>query len=188
MLLPAQDDDAGQLCIPTRERVGVGQAVRVEVSFGALADEVVLAGTVARIWPHREDGTPRIVVRVSAEHADRVRYVEEIVQGERAAAARAHHRVKADLRVRWRWAHGEHRSRLADISRGGAFVVSDRLPELGSPLEIEIDVDETLPLGVEGVVSWLRPRGERSGFGVMFKVPDRSVAARLSDVVRRLEA
>ena len=67
-------------------------------------------------------------------------------------------------------------------------MVSDRLPEVGSPLELEIDTEDTLPLGVEATVSWLRPRGERSGFGVMFKVPDRSVAARLSDVVRRLEA
>jgi hypothetical protein len=188
MLLPAQDDDVGRLCVSSRERVSIGEAVRVEVSFGALADEVVLAGTVDEVWRPPGEGTPRIVVRVVTGHADRLRYVEEIVHGERAAAARAHRRIKANLRVRWRWAHGEHRSRLADISRGGAFVVSDRLPEVGSPLEIEIDVDETFPLGVEGVVSWLRPRGERSGFGVMFKVPDRSVAARLSDVVRRLEA
>jgi hypothetical protein len=188
MLLPAQDDDAGQLCLPSRERVEVGEAVRVEVSFGALADEVVLSGTVAQIRHRPGGGTPRIVVRVAPEHSDRLRYVEEIVQGERAAAARAHRRIQASLRVRWRWAHGEHRSRLADISRGGAFVVSDRLPEVGSALELEIDTEDTFPLGVEATVSWLRPRGERAGFGVMFKVPDRTVAARLSDVVRRLEA
>lgn len=176
---------APRLRIFTRERVRTGDRVRVEVSFGALADEVVLSGQVTEI----ESGeAPRVDIRIVAEHAERVRYVREVLSGDRVAAARSHRRVVASLSVRWSEAGVGRDGRISDLSRGGAFIVSDRPPQIGAVVDLDLDLGGAERLQVSSVVSWIRRAGTQPGFGVSFRLKDRDAAARLTEAVRRLES
>src|SRR3546814_859595 len=65
---------AGLLTIPSRESVDVGAEIRVEISFGPMADEITLRGLVEEITP-RGDRVPLIAIRIDPDHAPRVRYI-----------------------------------------------------------------------------------------------------------------
>jgi hypothetical protein len=248
-IAPEAPGDAGRLQLRSRENVLVGEAVRVEISFGPLADEVTLACVVARVEPNEHGGPDTVELRIVADHGERVAYIREVLGGQREASARKHRRVPTDLPVRWRvddrrnpsstrWASlgsGEHAqagpggnpgrrgaelgsltkgapagsdasaavaaeagapaptrpatsSRLGDLSRGGAFVISRDLPEIGARVELEIPGLSGAALRISSVVSWVRRKGSLAGFGVNFKFDDRDTAAELSEVVRAQEA
>jgi hypothetical protein len=184
MILPPEGEDAGGLVIPSREPVTPFEHVHVEISFGPLVDEVVLDARVTEI----REAPREIVVRIDPADHERVRYVRQVLFGGRRASARTHRRVNAHVTVRWRWAEGEHLGRLADLSRGGAFIESRRVPPLGCAIEIDFDLDEEPPMRVRSVVSRVRPDGSPEGFGVSFRLASRSTAARLARMVRRLES
>jgi hypothetical protein len=176
--------------VPSRETVASGERVRVEISFGALADEVDLGGEVVAVRP-AEDGKPNtVIIAIDRDDARRVAYVRQVLGGERNASARSHRRVPVDFVVRWRHGDARYTSRLRDISRGGAFIVSRALPEIGAELEVEIRCDDARAptLAVDAVVTWVRREGDPVGFGVSFRLPSREVAAELTRVVREREA
>jgi hypothetical protein len=175
--------------VPSRESVTSGERVRVEISFGALADEVELGGEVVAVRP-AEGGKPStVVIAIDRDDARRVAYVRQVLGGERNASARAHRRVPVDFVVRWRHGDARYTSRLRDISRGGAFIISRALPDIGSELEIEIRCDARAPtLALDATVTWVRREGEPVGFGVCFHLANREIAAELSRVVREREA
>jgi hypothetical protein len=176
--------------VPSRETVVSGERVRVEISFGALADEVDLGGEVIAVRP-AEGGKPStVVIAIDRDDARRVAYVRQVLGGERNASARSHRRVPVDFVVRWRHGDARYTSRLRDISRGGAFIVSRALPEIGAELEVEIRCDDAraATLAVDAIVTWVRREGDPVGFGVCFRLPSREVAAELTRVVRECEA
>ena len=127
---------------------------------------------------------PTVVIRLAADQAERISYIREVLAGNRPAAARGHRRVQLDLPVLWRSSTGQHRSRITDLSRGGAFIISSDVPNVGTRLEIEIDTGAA-PLRFPSVVSWIRTG---VGFGVNFKLADRTIAEQLTAVVRRRAA
>lgn len=176
--------DPGTLELSTRESVELGELVRVEISFGAMADEVELSGTVSGVDRGERN---RVRIRISSDHKDRVDYVRGVLSGLRPASARNHRRVPADLAARWRSGDGQFASRVRDLSRGGAFLESRTVPDVGSPVEVEIEAAAATGspgLVLSGVVSWVRQAGRDSGFGVCFKLRDREAAAALNRVVR----
>lgn len=163
--------------------------MRIEISFGALADEVELRGTVLSV---REASTQRprtVVIVLGIGEAERVAYVNAVLTGARDASARTHRRVPVDIDARWRWGAVRHASRIRDLSRGGAFVASRSLPDLGSLVDVEIrhgGIEQTL--NFDAVVTWIRTDGDQRGFGVNFKLQNRDLAARLHDLVRTQES
>ena len=177
--------------VPSREAVAIGEPVRVEISFGALSDEVELHGWVMSVDSNAV-GPPRVVIRLRDEHVGRARYVRAVLSGDRPASARSHRRVPTDLPCRWSQGALQHTSRIRDLSRGGAFIMSTFFPEIGSRVRVGFDVgagpggglpgDDALRL--DGIVSWVRAEGRVPGFGVSFKLPDRRMAERLFRVVR----
>ena len=179
------------MVVSSRENLRPGEPITVEISFGPLADEVELSGEVDTIEP-RDDAAPRVTIRIRREHRARVAYVQNVLAGARTASARNHRRIPTDLVASWR-ARGRRlgsrvASRIRDLSRGGAFIVSRHVPKVGESVWVEIGPNNgAKALEVEGTVSWVRNGGREAGFGVSFKLRDRSVAAALHQVVRDQE-
>lgn len=188
MLKPAQASEAARLEVPSREPVERGEAVRIEISFGPLSDEVELDGRVEEIVTRPDGRPPLVVVVLAREHASRVRYVRQVLDGIRHASARAHRRVPVDMEVRWHCGRARHASRISDLSRGGAFILSREPPAVGSEVGVEIRISpHHRALSFSAVVSWVRGEGEDPGFGVSFRLQDRAAAAALTRVVKQHE-
>lgn len=200
----------GCIRVETRDAVEIGDPVTVEVSFGALTDEVVLEGTVRELVVGAGTGgfgTRRnALVEIDGIDRDRLTYVAAVAGGRRDASARAHRRVPADdLEVVWQRDDRVCESPLVDISRGGAFIQYARaceLPAVGDRVEVEIPLgpraSESSKIRVRSIVTWVAPQVEpaagevegttpRQGFGVEFRIADRAQAATLAELVRRCE-
>jgi hypothetical protein len=172
--------------IASREVLKPGDPVRVEVSLGPLADEVVLEARVAAIEPGRQpEDAPTVLVRILAADLQRVRYVHDVTRGKRRASARQFHRVRKSMAVRWRQGQDWFGSHTWDLSKGGAFIVADRIPAAGEPLDLELVPSLAHPaLRLEAKVAWRRDQGDPIGFGVRFDRLDRDVAGQLHTVVQ----
>lgn len=167
------------LVVPSREAVTNGENVRVEIGFGALADEIVFDAEV--VDTRLRDGqAPEVVLSIAVEDEPRVRYVEAVMAGQRPAAARRHARIPVDLPVRWSWGFSTHDSRLVDLSPGGAFVSAHDVPAVGAVVELELAGQ----VRVAGAVAWASRTLDRAGFGVQFRFTSREEAARVSDLLR----
>ena len=186
--LRRSDADAW-LDLEHRGRLDTGDRVRVEISFGPMADEVDVFGEVQQT--KSAEGSGRWVsIELARESADQLRYVQEVLGGGREAAARRHRRLPSSLSVRWGAQDATTQTHLLDISAGGAFIVSDQPPQVGEKVCVQLRTNDLLkPLRMDSVVSWVRKveLPERSGFGVSFKVPDAASASVLSAVVREHE-
>jgi hypothetical protein len=176
------------LTIPSRETIDVGAEIRVEISFGPMADEITLRGLVERITT-RGDRAALIAIRIDPDHAARVRYIHEVLSEGRQATARKSRRVAADIQATWYSRLGSHATRLSDISKGGAFIRSSTPPSTGSAINLElndsmVDDGHAEPLKLDAMVAWSgRSQGQR-GFGVKFRVVDRVQAGRIAALVR----
>ena len=159
----------------------------VEMSLGPLADEVQLEGRVRAVQTLEGGQAPKVLIGLERDCVERVRYVQAVLDGVRAATARTHRRVPVDLEVRWTWGSEHFASRLADLSRGGAFVLSARQPPIEAMVGVELRCGNEL-LVLTGIVSWVRSGGDQPGFGVAFRLPDREAAARLTEMIREREA
>jgi hypothetical protein len=184
----ASTSGAGLLTIPSRETIDVGAEIRVEISFGPMADEIILHGLVERITA-RGDRAPLIAIRIDPDHAARVRYIHEVLSEGRQATARKSRRVAADIQATWYSRLGSHATRLSDISKGGAFIRSGAPPSTGSAISLElndsmVDGGHTEPLKLEAVVAWAGRSQGRRGFGVKFRIVDRTQAGRIAALVR----
>lgn len=184
----ASTSSAGLLTIPSRETIDVGAEIRVEISFGPMADEITLRGLVERITA-RGDRAPLIAIRIDADHIARVRYIHEVLSEGRQATARKSRRVAADIQATWYWGLGSHATRLSDISKGGAFIRSGAPPSTGSAITLElndsmIDGGHAEPLKLDAVVAWAGRSQGRRGFGVKFRILDRVQAGRITALVR----
>jgi len=163
--------------------------IRVEVSFGPLADEIVLRGTVRGSAP-RGERAPLIDIEINDGHAPRVRYIHEVLAEGRQATARSSRRVNSEVQATWYWGLGSHAARIGDISKGGAFIRSGAPPSVGSAIGLELN-DSMIsartgvgPLKLDATVAWVgRSQGHR-GFGVKFRVVDRALASRIAQLVR----
>lgn len=179
-----------QLELPNRERLGPGARVRVEVSFGPLADEVNVFGEVQHTNESVAASDRKVQIALDADCEDQVRYIEEVLGGGREAAARRHRRLPSSLGVRWDNGASPCTTHLRDISAGGAFIISEDLPSVGATISVQLRTGDILnPLRIESIVSWVRPANTqgRRGFGVSFRVSDAQAASRLNRVVREHE-
>jgi hypothetical protein len=187
----ARISEADRLLVPSRERIEPGTTVRVEISFGPMADEIVLRGVIVGSTA-RGDRAPVIDVEIVKEHAARVRYVHEVLAHGRKASARSSRRVASQIQATWRWGLGSHAACIGDISKGGAFIRSGAPPSVGGTINLELNDSMVAiepghdrgPLELEATVAWVgRSQGHR-GFGVKFRVVDRAQAHRIAQLVR----
>lgn len=181
--------EAGFIKVPSRETLGIGDSIRVEVSFGAMADEIVLRGAVDAIVVRDGGRASIVVIRVITDHAARLRYVDEVVSNGRAATARASRRVPSQIPATWFWGVGSHATRIGDISRGGAFIRSTAPPSVGSKLKLQlndamVESRRGSALELEAIVQWTGSSQGARGFGVKFRIVDREQAERVAALVR----
>lgn len=182
---PPGTSGGGSIEVPSRESVTPGDRVNVEVSFGPMADEVLLSGVVARI--HERDGgkAPMVEIPIVRTHAHRTGYVLDVLKGQREATARAHRRVPVTMSGRWFWGMRPRLFQLDELSAGGVFVPSKEFPPAGKRFDVEVSYDRGKPpLRVPAVCIWHSPAGERVGFGVQFKIGDLGSANTLQGLVR----
>jgi hypothetical protein len=190
MLEPSRaSGEAGFIKVPSRETVGIGDSIRVEISFGAMADEIVLRGAVDAIIERDAGRAPIVAICVVSDHAARLRYVFEVVSNGRAATARASRRVPSQIPATWFWGVGSHATRIGDISRGGAFIRSTAPPAVGSKLKLQlndrmVEVRRRGALELEAIVAWTGSSQGARGFGVKFRILDREQAERVAALVR----
>lgn len=183
----AHASEGGMLVVPTREAVARGDLVRVEISFGAMSDEIIVHGQIESVRP-RDSRTTLVAIRIEWAHAARVRYVLEVLTEGRAATARKSRRIPSQISASWEGRLGTQESTLKDISKGGAFVRTATPPAEGSQIHLQLDDSmvgaDSIPLELEALVAWTgRSQGTR-GFGVKFRVPNRSLAGRIAALVR----
>jgi uncharacterized protein (TIGR02266 family) len=180
--------------VPSRERVAVGEAIRLEIGLGPHADEVVLDGTIVDVQPGSgetdgaDGGAPIVVCRIEQRHADRLAYILEVLEGDRQPVARRFRRVRARVTVRWsaraKSPTRVHHTFTADLSAGGAFIVCRDSPLRDTTLSIELRLQPgEAPIELEAVVTWSGTAHGQPGFGVKFNHVDRTVFARLQDIV-----
>lgn len=175
--------------IPTREHLGLGEDVGIELSLGALADPVALRGRVIERFEQARNPsagrTPSLLIRIEPEHADRVMYVHAVLRGERKATARRFQRVPTDLTLTWFEGSKRFGGRVSNISRGGAFLCAAHVPVPGTRVTVMLPDGDEGAIALTAAVAW-HPPGERpDGFGVSFKFGDREEAAIVHRVVQR---
>lgn len=180
----AKTDD--EVLLPTRLQLLRGEPVTIEISFGPLADEILLTGSV--LIPRSVPNHPSLRVKLDPAQTAKLAYVSAVLDGGRDAAARRHRRIPSSIAVAWGTDGFVHSSRLRDISAGGAFILSKTPPEIGKQIEVVLRPGAAMPkVSVSSVVSWVQTDGATMGFGVNFKPSDAVIAQQLSEVVRQHE-
>lgn len=186
--IPPADSGGGAFVVPSREPVVPGDRIDVEVSFGAMADEVICSGVVQRITPRGWGEAPEVHIDIARTHAHRVRYINDAVRGLRRPTARRHRRYVAKLDARWFYGIRPQPFQVEELSMGGTFVASMAKPRPGFEFDMELRADSrSRPLRVRSRVVWLSEERGRTGFGAEFRLPHREAAERLSDIVRKCE-
>ncbi|GEM_PF-1318684 len=189
MIRPATSDSAGATFeVPSRASVQPGDPINVEVSFGPLADEVMLRGVVHRIVSREPGQAPILVIPVVRVHAHRIDYIQKVVNGLRIATARGHRRVATEIKARWWWGMTPHAVNITELSRGGTFITTPQLPNTGFIFDLEMRLDSrTTPLRLPSRVVWTQSTHDNAGFGVNFRITDILVANRLASLIRNQE-
>lgn len=187
-LFPGLGSEAARVRVPSREAVELGDLVSIEVSFGPMADEVVLDGVVSAVHETEPGRPPLVEIGIAKAAEAQVRYVRAVLDGNREATARTHRRVEVDLVGRWSRGSVRNAARIRDLSPGGAFISSRSLPRLGETVDLEIATGRDREmLRLSAATTWLRQEGQ-PGFGVKFSLRDRSTAARVREIVRAHES
>ena len=187
--LPALDN--GGIFYPTREAMLGDAPVIVELGFPELGYRLMLRGAVAwrRAGRHRTKLRAGVAIEFAPSEAVRRDFLLAVARGQRPTRnQRRHRRLPTEAPLRWRIATDRtwHEAHLSDVSYGGAFVNSPRLPAVGDDLVLEIvPPGGACPLEVAARPIWHRDEG---GFGVEFRWRDSGGARRIRELVRRLEA
>ncbi|WP_075186713.1 PilZ domain-containing protein [Teredinibacter haidensis] len=76
--------------------------------------------------------------------------------------------------------------RLRDVSRGGLCFNADCPVRKGTPIHIEIAIEDP-PYKAEGMVAWCRPEGDHFAVGVQFNEPSTRFSVRMVEQVCHIE-
>jgi hypothetical protein len=94
--------------------------------------------------------------------------------------------VVYESKVRWTW---ERRTRVTvtgDISCGGVFIVSDDTPPVGTPITLELEL-ENRDAEVDATVTWSGISRQTRGFGAKFEQLDRDTFQHIRQLVHDRE-
>ncbi len=158
----------GALYCRTKVMASKGEKVVVDISIpglrrpARLSGSVVAASTSGGLWIYFDSKS-----RASAEY---LASLPDLNVNDRLT--RAHSRYPASWAVRFRVDETGQQTRtrttrISDLSRGGAFVIDDDVPLVGTRVSLEIG-PPTMPYKVSGRVAWTGTVGNAQGFGVRF--------------------
>lgn len=158
----------GALFCRTKVSADQGERVVIDISIPELRRPARLSGTVVSaandigFWIYFDSKS-----RASAEY---LASLSDTSQGDRLS--RAHSRYPTSWAVRFRVDEKGQQSQsrstnIADLSRGGAFVIDDNVPLVGTRVSLELG-SQSMPFRVNGRVAWTGHVGSAKGFGVRF--------------------
>ncbi len=185
---PGPTGIGARIRVPAAEATTVGAVVDVEISLGSDVDAIVLSGVVQQVGSDPATGasphSPVLDVEVVRTHAHRVRYVLGVLEGKRAANARAYPRVPVALDGRWLWGLAPRLFPVTEIGAGGVFVESLTAPRPGTRVDLQISFDRRLPpIYLRSNVAWVSESIERPGFGARFVLDSRHSATKLAELI-----
>lgn len=183
----------GGVFYPTRQIVEAGEIVILDCRLPNLKDYLLIRGMVA--WHRRgkrsENVRAGLGIEFLASEQSKRDYLLSLARGEAdVSAQRRHRRLPIELRVDWRAPNdaARHLSLVDDISAGGAFLRTRELPELGSPLLLDLSLPgSTVPQTLEARVAWRCQTPGSEGVGVEFRCRDIAGMRRLRELVKRIE-
>jgi Tfp pilus assembly protein PilZ len=184
----------GAVFCRTRARLTLREPVVVELAFPGLPNRALLRGTAVSL----KEGDGAWVRFAESDHPATA-FVVRCARGELVpddAVERTHRRFPAELPVDCRVdeldeVHPElMRSRTRDLGAGGAFIVSNTPPPVGTRVNLTIGPDAVTGqrFSIDGRVAWigwLRRGEEARGFGVKFDAKGDHDTARLRLLLRR---
>lgn len=179
----------GVLFVATTTPQEVGERVVVEIVCGSLPNNVLVKGKVASWRP----ALPRKRVRAGAfvqfdkAESDKAKFILSTLSGEITPPRRRYSRIPVDIPVTWRTpgATDVTRSRLVEISIGGALLESTDKHELGTDILVEAQLPGAVtPVEIASKVAYHAPRG----MGLKFIYRDGGGSRRIRELVRRLRA
>lgn len=174
----------GALFCPTKVAAHDQERVVVDISIPYLRRPARLSGTVVSLVDGRG-----LWVSFDSKSRASAEYLRTLACSEAGdRLSRAHSRYPASWAVRFRIDEtgqqtNARTARIADLSRGGAFVVDDNGPLVGTRVALEIGSPSDNYL-VSGCVAWLGHVGQAQGFGVRFDQKG-SQSAALRTMLRR---
>ncbi len=179
----------GVLFVATTTPQETGERVVVEIVCGSLPNNVLIKGKVASWRP----ALPRKRVRAGAfvqfdkAESDKAKFILSTLSGEITPPRRRYSRIPVDIPVTWRTPGTADitKSRLVEISIGGALLESTDLHELGTDILVEAQLPGAVtPVEIASKVAYHAPRG----MGLKFIYRDGGGSRRIRELVRRLRA
>ena len=183
------DPSPGQLFVATTTPQEVGEPVVVEIVCGSLPNNVLVRGKVASWRP----ALPRKRVRAGAfvqfdkSETDKAKFILSTLSGEISPPRRRYSRIPVDIPVSWRTPGLAEltKSRLIEISIGGALLEAAEMLELGTDILVEARLPGAVtPVEIASKVAYHAPRG----MGLKFIYRDGGGSRRIRELVRRLRA
>jgi len=183
----------GGIFYPTRRIIEPGEIVILDMRLPNLRDYLLIRGMVA--WHRRgkrsENIRAGLGIEFLASELSKRDYLLELARGEAPVSTqRRHRRLPIELRVDWRVPNEaeRHLSLVDDISAGGAFLRTRELPDLGTPLLLDLSLPgSTVPQTLEARVAWRSQEPGSEGVGVEFRCRDIAGMRRLRELVKRIE-
>ena len=177
--------DGGTLRLPVRREARIGRTVLIEVGLGPMVDEVVLAGVIIEARSHGP-GQTDAVIRVVPSHRHRVAYLAQVLRGQREPTARALPRYDMKLKASILRYPRTLPAAVQSVSEAGVFVRSYVEAEVGSTVDLEIDLKERGPVRLAADVVWQSTDNDRVGFGATFAGGQAALVQRIKDFISTL--
>lgn len=183
----------GGIFYPTRRIIEPGEIVILDMRLPNLKDYLLIRGMVS--WHRRgkrsEGVRAGLGIEFLASEESKRDYLLQLAKGEAPTSTqRRHRRLPIELRVDWRVPNEaeRHLSLVDDISAGGAFLRTRQVPDLGTPLLLDLSLPgSTVPQTLEARVAWRCSDPGSEGVGVEFRCRDIAGMRRLRELVKRIE-
>jgi Tfp pilus assembly protein PilZ len=181
----------GAVFCRTRAPLSLRDEVTVELAFPGLPNRALLRGIAVSL----QAGVGAWIRFHEADHST-AQFAVRCARGELApedAVERTHRRFPAELPVDCRVDEVDEVlpdrvvSRTHDLGAGGAFIVSNTPPPVGTRVSLTIGPDRLTGqrFSIDGRVAWIRRSEHTHGFGVKFDPKGDHDTARLRFLLRR---
>ena len=183
----------GGLFVRTDEHFDVDDQILLSLRFPEITEGIGVHGLV--VWRRapvrwRSALLPGIGVSFGNQQRSRIEFVFDFCNGQLSIMRKKGRRVPTDFRVDIVSDANRISCRASDISRGGAFLHTERLYNIDTELNFDLflDDDGRPPARIPGRVAWQRTSGPETGMGVEFAFPTASRRMLVGRFVQQIEA
>jgi type IV pilus assembly protein PilZ len=185
------DFPGGGLFVQTTETFDIDEEIALELSFPSIKDGLLICGNVK--WRRsptkwRSALPPGIGVSFGSGERSRVEFLVDFCKGVLDSLRKPGRRVPVDFKANI-LSNGKCLvGRTKDLSRGGAFILTDTTLEENTAVELDLFINESgEPERFNGYVVWCRTQGRDPGIGVKFDFGSAVRRRRISRFVGEVE-